>query len=142
VIVPFGRHRGQTLERVPTPYLMWLANRPDLRDPLASAVKAELEARPKSRPTHTVTESGNGRDLRNVARQLVDAGHRLLGLEDNRQLRIHARQAAEWLHGLVSSARRAPIAEAAEPDDQAEIEGRAEAAEALMARWRREDRAR
>lgn len=44
-IVPFGRYRGSLLEDVPDDYLMWLATRDDLRNPLLKHVLNEMTRR-------------------------------------------------------------------------------------------------
>jgi hypothetical protein len=42
VVMPFGRHEGETLDRLPLSYLEWLDRLPDLRTWLAEAVHDEL----------------------------------------------------------------------------------------------------
>jgi exodeoxyribonuclease X len=42
--MPFGKHKGQPLSEVPIDYIWWL-NDKNLRDPLRSALNAELERR-------------------------------------------------------------------------------------------------
>jgi hypothetical protein len=43
--MPFGKHRGQPLSALPAHYLGWLSRLPDLAEPLASQVTAELQRR-------------------------------------------------------------------------------------------------
>jgi putative quorum-sensing-regulated virulence factor len=40
--MPFGRWRGFQIEDLPTEYLIWLAKRVDLSEPLRSEVQFEL----------------------------------------------------------------------------------------------------
>ncbi len=42
--IPFGKHKGEPLHALPDDYLQWLATR-DLREPLCSAVRRELQTR-------------------------------------------------------------------------------------------------
>jgi hypothetical protein len=56
--MPFGKHRGWLVSRLPNAYLKWLVTLPDLREPLRGAVKAELARRgapsdrdPRARPS-------------------------------------------------------------------------------------------
>ena len=43
--MPFGKYKGLPLSAVPDDYLAWLIDECDLREPLKSAVEAEVEAR-------------------------------------------------------------------------------------------------
>ena len=43
--MPFGAHKGLTLDQLPDHYVTWLTHQPWLRDPLASAVRAEATRR-------------------------------------------------------------------------------------------------
>ena len=43
--IPFGRHRGEPLSAVPTPYLLWFASAVTDRPRLVEAVRAELVRR-------------------------------------------------------------------------------------------------
>ncbi len=45
VTIPFGKHRGQSLDRIPLSYLKWLQNNADLDWWLAGEIKAELARR-------------------------------------------------------------------------------------------------
>jgi hypothetical protein len=45
MILPFGKHKGANLSDAPTQYLQWLVNVDWLRDPLRTAIEAELERR-------------------------------------------------------------------------------------------------
>ena len=48
--LPFGKHAGQPLDTVPTPYLDWLAREARLSSGLRAAVAAELRARGSTPP--------------------------------------------------------------------------------------------
>lgn len=43
--MPFGRYKNTPITDLPTDYLRWLADLPDLREPLASEVEAEVHRR-------------------------------------------------------------------------------------------------
>ena len=68
--MPFGRFRGTPITDLPSWYLRWLDNLPDLRDPLASAVRVEVERRRVILPAQV-------RPL--LRKDLVDLAVRLLG---------------------------------------------------------------
>jgi hypothetical protein len=42
--MPFGKHKGTPLSELPIDYIWWL-NGKDIRDPLRSALDAEIERR-------------------------------------------------------------------------------------------------
>jgi len=59
VNMPFGKHRGQPLEEVPTSYLQWLLDNCDLRPQLQEAVEEELGQRwsqPPPEPVYAIAE--------------------------------------------------------------------------------------
>ena len=77
--MPFGKHRGVELSELPGPYLRWLADLDDLREPLKGAVKSE-RARRAGRHEDFSQHSDfqiHGDD-RKVARQIVESGRRSL----------------------------------------------------------------
>ena len=43
--MPFGKHKGMPIEELPHAYLLWLRSRPDLWEPLRSAVDDEYRRR-------------------------------------------------------------------------------------------------
>lgn len=109
--MPFGKHKGQPLAEVPTTYLRWLAGLDDLREPLRSAVHAELDRREDDyEPTFTTTRPCPAPGL---AEELVGAGLRSLarrhhpdaGGSDDVMQRVNA--AAEWLRSVIGPERAA-----------------------------------
>ena len=82
--MPFGKHKGIPLSELPKDYLQWLARLDDLREPLASAIAAELRARstksnssPNSSDTVTVAID---KDDVSTARELIQLGRRTAAL--------------------------------------------------------------
>src|ERR1700739_2734609 len=82
--MPFGRFRGTPITDLPSWYLRWLDNLPDLRDPLASAVRVEVERRtaeeetepePEPEPTYRPDDACPNPKL---ADELIGAGVRSL----------------------------------------------------------------
>lgn len=45
MLMPFGKYKGHALETVPDDYLLWVVANIPLRDPLRSAVAAEIVER-------------------------------------------------------------------------------------------------
>ena len=43
--MPFGKHKGVLLSKIPTDYLHWVLTLPDLRPDLRRAIQQELESR-------------------------------------------------------------------------------------------------
>jgi hypothetical protein len=106
--MPFGRFRGMPITDLPSWYLRWLDNLPDLRDPLASAVQLEVERRtaeeaepePEPEPTY---RSGDVCPDPKLADELVAAGVRSLAKKyhpdvggSNERMR-DVNLTAEWL---------------------------------------------
>jgi Putative quorum-sensing-regulated virulence factor len=50
VILPFGRHKGELLTRVPVSYLKWMVNQPEMAANWRSLAKAEFERRGDTLP--------------------------------------------------------------------------------------------
>ena len=83
--MPFGKHRGKPLSEIPYSYLCWLRRKPDLRDPLWSAVIREVNRRDAERYTTPgppllpyIPAS-----LRETAREICVAGYRTLALKSH-----------------------------------------------------------
>lgn len=101
--LPFGKHRGRLLREIDDlDYLRWLAGR-DLREPLLSAVRAEIDRRDFA----AVAKDGRAIPCpdRAVAEAFVTRGQRALEQE-------HAQSAADleriaavagWLRWQISS---------------------------------------
>ena len=68
--MPFGKYKGQVLADIELDYLKWLADKDDLREPLASALKSELR---KREILESVTPS-EAADLQKVATAIIEAG--------------------------------------------------------------------
>jgi Putative quorum-sensing-regulated virulence factor len=74
--MPFGKYRGVELEDLPNDYLEWLGEQGWLREPLASAVEAELDAR-GGEPPPTRTQDIPA-DMKVIARDIIRHGYRAL----------------------------------------------------------------
>jgi hypothetical protein len=75
--MPFGKHKGVPLADLPDDYLHWLDSLADLREPLASWVADELDAREaKAYPPPPPNGNGLPPTLRTVADAIVAAGYR------------------------------------------------------------------
>jgi Putative quorum-sensing-regulated virulence factor len=70
VKMPFGKFKGQPVEDLPPPYLHWLWENIELRDPLYSAVRAALGEKPATGSTLPAVKV--------CARDIVVAGYRVL----------------------------------------------------------------
>jgi len=103
--MPFGKYRGCQLWELPNGYLRWLVSLLDLREPLRSAVYAELRARAdhnRGRPPHA-------RALPDpqVARDLIAAGRRVLAAKyhpdagGGHEVMVAINLAADWLEAQV-----------------------------------------
>jgi hypothetical protein len=44
--MPFGKHKGESVETLPKRYLKWLQKEVDLREPLATAVDCAIRGKP------------------------------------------------------------------------------------------------
>jgi hypothetical protein len=75
--MPFGRYRGWGVAELPDDYLSWLLTLPDLREPLAAAIRREAERRgvtefhaPDPEPVPVaVAEEVIGAGVRSLARK-------------------------------------------------------------------------
>ncbi len=76
--MPFGRFRGWPLGELPDSYIVWLIALPDLRPPLAGAIRREAEARGLLTPV--ATEAGPALRFASadagLVREVLDAGYR------------------------------------------------------------------
>jgi hypothetical protein len=75
--MPFGRHRGERLSQVPDGYLVWLADRPNLREPLRTYLEEELERRGEDkRKEYGSPASPFARPAEDAIFELISAGRR------------------------------------------------------------------
>jgi hypothetical protein len=103
--MPFGKHRGKSLQTLPDDYLQWLVGNVELREPLRSAVYDELDRRrpPQSKRLRTCPHPG-------VAVELIGCGLRSLarryhpdaGGSHDRMVEVTA--AADWLRERIERA--------------------------------------
>ncbi len=111
--MPFGRHRGTPLDQLPEDYLTWLSTLGDLREPLRTAVKREVEDRRWSRRYQQQQEQRYAQDERGArdvdrgaALDLVRAGYRQThpdhGGDLERMKSINV--AAQWLRNTIGRA--------------------------------------
>lgn len=84
--MPFGKYQGVLLEAAPADYLRWLTTR-DLREPLASQVRDELQRRTRDHRSSTRRPAGDRASTRGplaqrpalpLLEELVGAGVRTL----------------------------------------------------------------
>jgi hypothetical protein len=73
--MPFGKHRGQQLNKLPTSYLEWLLTLNKLRLPLRNAVNDVLESRRYQSQVQAPTPSS---EIFVAAEDIVRAGYRHL----------------------------------------------------------------
>jgi hypothetical protein len=78
--MPFGKYRGLDLSELPDDYFNWLAGRPNLREPLLSAVVDELRARQRNAKTENVIWQFDAAD-RPLLQEILHAGYRQLSLK-------------------------------------------------------------
>lgn len=106
--VPFGKFRGVLITELPDHYLEWLGCLSSLREPLRSAVQAEVERR-RPRPNSYACSIRDGCPDPEVANQLISAGLRTLArqhhpdLGGSPQKMTAVNTAAEWLRRRVRS---------------------------------------
>jgi len=104
-VIPFGKFRGLLVENLPDWYISWLADLPDLRDPLLSAVEQECERRfaerdssdsgAKECPAAEFAEELIGAGVRTLARRY----HPDVGGTNEEMQNVNA--AAAWLRSQV-----------------------------------------
>jgi hypothetical protein len=73
---PFGKHYGEDLREIPIQYLEWIRENIDLREPLLSAIDAELERRDGNIPSTSIPPA-----LRPTAKEIITTGYRMLALK-------------------------------------------------------------
>jgi hypothetical protein len=103
-VMPFGKFRGLEITDLPDWYIRWVAKLPNLRDPLLSSIRAEVQRR-ASEETESEHAYGAGDACPNpkLADELIGAGVRSLAKKyhpdvggSNEQMR-DVNTTAEWL---------------------------------------------
>jgi uncharacterized protein (DUF3820 family) len=100
--MPFGRYKGRPIVQLPDGYVRWLAGLSDLREPLLSAVRDEIQRRGLDSETEARADVDGCPDAR-TAEALVRAGVKTLSLKhhpdrggDHEDM-VAINLAAEWL---------------------------------------------
>jgi hypothetical protein len=107
VRMPFGRHKGLSLDELPDDYLDWLCTI-ELREPLRRALLDEV-ARRREAGNSMMPALPTCSDLR-LAEQLVDFGFRALAkhahpdVGGSHDAFVHLQNVREWLRLIVRSA--------------------------------------
>jgi hypothetical protein len=113
MMMPFGKFRGWDLRRIPDDsYIVWLLDRPDLRDPLRTAVRREAERRgffveEDDEPGHAVTRPC---PFPRAAAEIVSSGLRALAMRHHPDrggstaVMQQINGAAEWLRAQLANA--------------------------------------
>lgn len=107
--MPFGKHKGSLIEKIPTSYLAWLLQTCDLERWLSAAVKEELAYRRREREArsedcdHTYPAPGNFPEvLRRCHREMVLRFHSDRGGSHEAMVAVNA--CFERLQGLLEQA--------------------------------------
>jgi len=101
VRMPFGRHRGEPLDRLPADYVEWLLTI-DLREPLRAHVAQEAARRRGERPSRSAPDPV-------IAGELVSAGLHVLARRHHpdtggsHTAMTAVTAAADWLRGQIRS---------------------------------------
>jgi hypothetical protein len=80
VNMPFGKHAGIAVSKLPDEYLDWLLHLPDLRDPLKFEVEAEAERRIGGKQEARVPRLLTG-EFQSVAHEIIKTGYKQLSLK-------------------------------------------------------------
>jgi len=94
--MPFGKYRGVNVEALPEPYLLWLLENIDLREPLRSAVEEALTG-------ETDPPVGISNEVKAMAKQVIDSGYRTLAQRFHPDLggrhmdMVNLNEARKWL---------------------------------------------
>ncbi len=100
--MPFGKFRGIAIADLPQWYLSWLNDLPDLRDPLLSAVQAEMERReqdpePAARADVCPDVEAAEAIIKAGAKSLARRYHPDAGSDGDHEKMVGINLAAEWL---------------------------------------------
>ena len=96
--MPFGKHKGQTVESLPDDYLAWLLTR-DLYEPLTSAVLGEAERRGEE----AARRESSGMPPKEILNELLTAGFHSLAKRyhpdtgGDEKIMQHVTAAVTWL---------------------------------------------
>jgi Putative quorum-sensing-regulated virulence factor len=102
--MPFGRFKHRPINTLPDDYLDWLANLPDLREPLLSEVMREVERRAYQQEHSASPSSCPSPEL---ASEIVTAGFKTLAKKlhpdagGNHEQMLALNNAVEWLRSRV-----------------------------------------
>src|SRR5262245_60967137 len=72
--MPFGKHKGRRISKLPDEYLDWLYNLDDLRQPLRDAVHSEWQRRfgaPDEKALQLIPAA-----LRDITHEIINRGYR------------------------------------------------------------------
>jgi len=108
MLMPFGRHEGTEIAALPLVYLSWLATLSTLREPLKTAIHAEL-ARRQAHATAPAATVAPCPDL-GLAREVVSAGRRVVSkrchpdLGGSHEAFVLLTRVGEWLEETIGAA--------------------------------------
>jgi hypothetical protein len=74
--MPFGKHKGAPIASPDDNYLLWLLCQPWLRDPVLSAINAEVDARKAGHVRRDITKPDPL-----LTRKIIDSGYKALALQ-------------------------------------------------------------
>jgi hypothetical protein len=117
--MPFGKHKGEALVDIPTPYLEWLLAECELRDWLLTAVVTELDRRERGEEPPPRQEQRRSEPVRpqrgevrlDLVKEIVEAGRRALARKyhpdgngsvgDSGERMAAVNATADWLLGQI-----------------------------------------
>ena len=118
--MPFGRYKGTDLRALPEEYLRWLNSLPELREPLQSAVRTELDNRVWADRFRRRGEAqgaqahpplaGRPQVDRQTAQAIIDTGYRSLAAKAHPDVggdpadMVRLNVARDWLRGFLRTA--------------------------------------
>jgi hypothetical protein len=119
MLMPFGKHRGQSLDELPTAYITWLAGKLDeWHPPLRAAVIAEQERRATAAPPSASLPTSAPPTI--TPALVIEAGARALTAQyaGHAETQRHVRACAVLLRTLLADAdtRRPDVIGAPHPE--------------------------